>query len=240
MSSRWAACISLAQLERLAGLRLFPKVEFARAGELAWLRGAALDEDLERALKKIPGLERFDWVESERLRPVGSRIADRRLPALAWGPLVEALPVALPAPALPGEARQKIGVSLARSSAEAEPAALLTTVEAWKAFATTAPAVRLERLRFAVMETGQVLVLGTPLPSARGTQLTASEGILVPAGFSWTPAVDAAVLRQLFELNGEDVALLAEDHTVQVVRAEQMVPASRSATRASLGELRHA
>ena len=240
MSDRWAACVSAANLGYLGALRLFPRVEFAPAGELGWLRGPALDSDLEHALKQVPGLERFDWIESERLRPVGSRIADRRLPGLAWRPLREALPVALPTAALPGEARQKTALSLLRSSAEADATALLTTMEAWHNFSTTTSLVRLDRLRFAVMETGQVLVLGTPLPSAPGTRLAGVQGILVPCGFTWSPAVDAAVLRQLFQLNGEDVVVLAEDHTAQVIRNEQLVPASRSATRASLEELRHA
>jgi hypothetical protein len=240
LNSRWAACVPAAHLESLAALRLFPRIEFAAAGNFAWIRGASIDADLERLLNKVPGLQRFDWLPNHLLRPLGSRIADKSLPALQWRPLQGALPVTLPTPALSGEAKQKLPLCLVRTSLETRPSALLTSLEAWSRFSTTAPLVRLAGLRFAVTDAGQVLTLGTPLPSAPGTQLANFKGILVPCGFTWTPAVDAAVLRQLFQLTGEDVVLLAEDNTAQLIRSEQWVLASRSATRATLSEISRA
>jgi hypothetical protein len=58
-------------------------------------------------------------------------------------------------------------------------------------------------------------------------------GILTPCGFAWTPRVAPAVLRELFALGENDVAVLAEDGTHQVIRSEQFVRASRSAARAT-------
>jgi hypothetical protein len=86
------------------------------------------------------------------------------------------------------------------------------------------------------MENREVLVLGSPLPGIPGRRYAGSEGILVPCGYAWSPSVEVSVLRQLFELHPNDWVLLDEDHTHQVIRAEQFVPASRSAARRTIAE----
>jgi MoxR-vWA-beta-propeller ternary system domain bpX2 len=59
------------------------------------------------------------------------------------------------------------------------------------------------------------------------------EGVAVPAGWRWEPAVDAAVLRRLCNLGPGDLALLDQDGTFDLVPAGQFVRASRSAVRLS-------
>jgi MoxR-vWA-beta-propeller ternary system domain bpX2 len=232
----WAACLSDARADDFAALRLFPAVEVAVVGGVWWLRGEKLDQDLQRELKKIPRLVVFEILVSQRLRLVASRIPDRTLPPAVWRPVKEAVAVTLPIAALAGEARQKIQVTLVRTAAEQAAAALQVGLDAWAQYATEAPTVRLRPLRFAAMEERQVLILGHPLPGISGKGYAESSGIFVPCGFTWSPRVDAAVLRQLLNLKETDIALLAEDNTHQVIHAEQFVPASRSATRNTVND----
>jgi hypothetical protein len=95
-------------------------------------------------------------------------------------------------------------------------------------------------LRFAAAEHREVLVLGNPLPALPGRHYAGKDGILVPCGFSWTPRVEAGVLRQLFDLKAGDFVVLGEDNTHQVMHSEQFVPASRSAARVTRKEWDHA
>jgi hypothetical protein len=230
----WAACLSDARADDFAALRQFPAIEVASVGGMWWLRGAKLDQDLQRELKKIPRLIVFEILPSQRIRPVESRIPDRTLPPTTWRPIKEVVAVKLPVAALAGEARQKIQVMLIRGAAEQSPAALQVSLDAWVQYATYAPESRLKPLRFAAMEERQVLILGYPLPGISGKRYAQGSGIFVPCGFTWSPQVDATILRRLLNLKETDIALLAEDNTHQVIHAEQFVPASRSAVRSTL------
>jgi hypothetical protein len=113
---------------------------------------------------------------------------------------------------------------------------VLTSFAEWSAFTLGAPEVRLGNLSFAVAENGETLVIGRPLPSVPGVRLVDHSGILTPCGFEWTPAVDAAVLRELFNLAEADAVVLHPDGTHQVIRAEQFVGASRCAVRLTASE----
>ena len=236
----WAACLLSGGATHFAALRLFPDVEFAEIGGACWLRGSKLDEELERELKKIPGLTRFEQASSGRLRPVGSRIPDRALPPAAWQPLRQAVKVGLPVAALGGQTNQRVPIRLIRTSEEQPAFALRTSLETWVDYAIQAALVRLHPLRFAAMETREVLLLGSPLPGIPGQLYSETAGLLLPCGFAWAPAVSSSVLRQVFNARAEDFVVLAEDDTHQVIPEEQFVPASRSAVRLTLAEWSHA
>ncbi|MDB6112408.1 MAG: hypothetical protein JWR69_4158 [Pedosphaera sp.] len=235
----WAACIKSADRDALAAIRVFPGTECAEIGGIVWLRGEDLSEDLERALAQIPGLERFELLAPDRLKSPRSRIPCGTLPPRSWRALKDTIVPSLPLATLPGEARQKLALTLVRSRAEQTPSALITTLAAWADFASQAPMVRLEPLSFAVNEDRQTLVLGQPLPPLTGVRLVNQAGILTPCGYAWSPAVSASMLRELFGLGADDVAVLAADGTHQLVRAEQFVRASRSAARLTLTALNH-
>lgn len=235
----WAACLLSGRVTDLAALRLFPNIEFAEIAGAYWLRGSSLDDALEHELKKIPGLSRFALLPSDKLRPIDSRIPDRTLPSALWQPLKEAVRATLPVAALSGENMQRIPLVLVRDAEERPALALMLSLDAWLEFAAGASLARLALLRFAAMENREVLVLGSPLPGMPGLRYAGNEAILVPCGFTWSPKVEPGVLRQLFELQPDDWVILHEDHTHQVIRAEQFVPASRSAARRTVAEWNH-
>ena len=75
-------------------------------------------------------------------------------------------------------------------------------------------------------------VLGTPLPSLPGRACVEDAGIVVPAGFAWTPAVSARVVRRALFATDETIVLWEEDG-VRLLDAELFVPASRAAAHAT-------
>ena len=100
-----------------------------------------------------------------------------------------------------------------------------------------APQVRLDRWRFAVAADGRVAVHGQPLPPLPGRRWVEQEGIAVPAGWTWTPAVEAALLRQVFGLAEGDVALWDVDGAWERIAADEFVRATRAAVRATVKRL---
>ena len=85
-----------------------------------------------------------------------------------------------------------------------------------------------------------MIVRGTPLPPLPGERWVECEGIATPAGWRWSPAVEAAIVRAVFGLQPGDLALWQTDGTWQRVRAAEFTAASRAAVRATAEGLQHA
>ena len=108
---------------------------------------------------------------------------------------------------------------LVRSSRPEKASVLLTSIDRWEAYAVQAPQVRLDRWQFAVAEDGRVLVRGGPLPPLPGGRWVDRKGIAVPAGWQWSPPVEASTVRTVFSLEPGDLALWQPDGTWQRIRA---------------------
>jgi hypothetical protein len=226
----------------LAALRLSTGVEVAEIADAIWVRVNQADVCTEDRLRQLPAIERYDWLEGDGLRRCGSLIPCEVLPPLAWQTVASWLMVSLPPPALAAERRliadqpilgADIPIKLVRSTLELPANALLTTVEHWIRFGAEAPEIRLRGLRFAVNHDGEALIVGEPLPPLPGTQYYVRDGIAVPAGFAWDPAVEVEVVRRRLGVSVDCLVLFYQDGTFSLVLAEQWVYASRSAIRAT-------
>jgi hypothetical protein len=240
MSVQWVIQVALADAASLAPLRLTRGIEVAEKESFVWARGANSDEKIERLLRALPAIARYEITAGNRLRELESRIPSETLPALNWQPVNAWLRVRMPSSSLTsshGE-REDVAVSvrpvslrMIRSAEERSIALLLTTLDDWREFALNAPEVRLRQLRFAVDETGNVVIRGKPLPPVRGRQYVLDGNIAVQAGFVWEPGVSAEVLSRRLGLSAEALALFHDDGTFSRIESEQFVPATRSAVR---------
>lgn len=229
----WAVLLPSASALSAGSLRLRGDVQATQSGDDLWLRGPELSEELDLELRKLPGGRRFRVAADGRLTAVGARIPQGRLPDAGWQPLSDWLAPRPQPAALAGQAARRVGIRLVRADGEVPVAVLVTRADAWAAYATTAPAVRLRPLRVAAAEDGRVVLWGAPLPPIPGERYAERDGIAVPAGLMWSPPVDAAVLRDLLELQPGDLALFDADGSYEHVAAAEFTRASRSGARAT-------
>jgi hypothetical protein len=127
-----------------------------------------------------------------------------------------------------------VPLRLERAHEERPATLLLTTLAAWSAYATSAPAARLRPLRFAVAADGRAIVVGAPLPPIPGRRFAERDGIAVPCGFAWDPPVEPAVLREVLQLDAGDLALLDESGACEHIESAHFARASRAAVRATV------
>lgn len=227
----WAARIDAADAEALSALRLVPGLEVAMLSHILWLRGAAWDESLALALRKVSGLVRFEVLPGGRLLAQGARVPEGRLPELRWQPLKDWFSVRLPTAARSAEMAARQPLKLVRSSEERPANALLADLASWAAFASTTAEIRLRPLRFAAAQDGRVWIEGAPLPAIPGERFHLRDGVAAPCGFAWSPEIETPVLQKWLGLANGDSAILLRDGTWEMLREEQFVPASRSAAR---------
>lgn len=227
----WAVRLPEEEALSAGRLRLRAGLEVCAAGDGLWVRGPVLDDELARALRGLPGAERFRVDSQGRLTRIGRRLPSGNLPAGPWTPLatwiapkVQPVLRAAPATAVP-----HAPVTLVRDENPGEPGALLCDLDDWSAFALACAEVRLRGLKFACSDDG-ALVVGLPVPPVRGQRLVDRGGVLVPCGHAWEPAVDAAELREVLGAATGDLVLLTEAGC-DVIEAPAFVRASRSAVR---------
>jgi len=187
----------------------------------------------------LPGATRFSVFPDRQLLAAGTHVPHGYLPTGPWHPLAEWLGITLEPAGLAGKAGEKASVRLVRSSSPREANVLLVPLAVWRDYGVSAPQVRLERWSFAVNDSGEVVIRGTPLPPLPGQPFVERDGVAVPAGWDWAPPVDAAVLREVLGLAAGDLALLRPDGAWDRVPADAFVRAVRSAIRLSGEETPH-
>lgn len=228
----WALRLPAGDVHAVAPLRLSEGIEIGEAEGALWLRGRKADEALAAKLRALPAAARYTWVtEGDRLRPVGALLAAERLPATEWRPLRTWWSVVLPPARLPAEPPRS-GLTLVPSHAARVANAAVLPLAPWLDWMLTAPELRLARLRFAATPGGRCLVLGAPPPSLPCSACVEENGVVVPAGLAWQPAVSTKTLRRVLGA-AEDAVIFWDAAGVHVLGAELFVPASRGAARAT-------
>ena len=238
MSRSWAIRLSRTDAATLARLKGRHGLEVCLLEDTVWLRGTEIDDDLEKRLRALPA-DRFEVLPDRQLVRSGCRVPKGYLPDGTWLALSDTVRVELGVPALAAECNDRVRLQLVRGGPARDANLLLTTIEAWTAYGERAPHVRLQQLAFAASDTGTVLVRGAPLPPLPGLRFVEDQGIAVPCGWTWSPAVDAEVVRGLLQLQTGDLALLHADGTWDRLRADDFVRATRSAVRATFEGAAH-
>ncbi|MBX0290705.1 hypothetical protein K3G63_09665 [Hymenobacter sp. HSC-4F20] len=230
--------LALAAVRSQPGLRVAR--EAAGAESRLWVRGLPPTGQLALAVRQLPTISTFGLDAEGRLFPVASLTPTTQLPSeLEWQPIQEFLRLELPTAALPGQLPAPHPLRLVPASRAMEGAALLTTLAAWQTYASSAPEIRLQRLRFAVAGPERVLVLGTPLPSVPGQEHWLHHNVLLPAGLEFESPLLALLVAQKYNPHGNALLLFAADGSLERIPHAYLVPATRSAARLTTGSSEH-
>ena len=241
-SPGWAMRLDRSDVAAAGRLRQVAGVEVCEQADAVWLRGPQSGEELQWQLAAVAGARRFSVLPDGQLLPCGARVPQGWLPQGPWTALLRWMGCALPPAGLAGQGDALLSPALVRSQRMAEASLLLTRFDLWAAYALEAPQLRLDRWRFAVAADGRVAIhvhspsrpvanLSCVLPPLPGQRWVEREGITVPAGWTWTPAVEAALLRQVFGLAAGDVALWHVEGDWERIAADEFVRATRAAVR---------
>lgn len=220
--------LRLTDASALATVRHLPRLQAAANDTHIWLR---IDGAADKTVWQLPAQQRYMANDDGKLFPIGHVTPTGKLPRLAWQKLTAFMPVAPPVSAMPGVVQERYTVRLVPATEDRDSAALLVPFDRWQDYALTAPAARLARLRFAVSDRRDVLILGTPLPPLPGQTCWQQHDLLLPAGVDFeVPFLGELIARRL---NPKRDAILYMDAAGQWQRIPHahFVAASRSAVR---------
>jgi hypothetical protein len=229
----WTARFGADEASAVSLLRLHADIRACAVNDEIWIRGDRCDAAMDRVLLRLAPRARYQIQQDGTLIPFGCLLPTAQLPAAEWKPIGEFLAVQQPVAALSGAVGTRTPLQLLRDGREREATLLLASMQDWAGYVQTAPMVRLRALRFAATF-DQVLIWGQPLPPLAGCRCFEDGGIIVPCGFRWEPAIDAASVRGVLGLHEDDLAMFSEDGTGQRVQRSSFVHANRSAVRATV------
>ncbi len=236
VGDRWAVVLPTSSVEALARLRMVDGLEVCETAAELWLQGYWFDEALRSQLLGLSALERYTVDDEEKLTPWGQLTPRAELPGGRWVDLRKWMALSLPARVWPGAAPAKAPLRLVRGVREQPTGALLCDWDAWASYATQAPDVRLQGLAFVASRSRQAIIRGEELPPLRGQPLVNDALILVPAGWTWQPAVRAESLRHVLRLEEGEAALWLPNQPWQRIAGDAWVAATRSAVRQTARE----
>jgi len=222
--------LAMADMTALGGIRTWPGLLVAATGDEIWVRGIP-PETTDIQLRKLPAKHTFLADTQERLFLPGKHTPHDTLKKMSWEAIASFITVELPVSAMPARSGGDYAVRLAPTTVTMEPFAILTSLEHWKAYADTAPLIRLQRLSFAVCETGEVLIIGTPVPSMPGSVFTLRDNILLPAGYDFDPPVIGQLIPKWSGTESDTLLLFRVDGQWEKIPGQVFVRASRSAIR---------
>jgi hypothetical protein len=226
----WAARLRLSEIAAVARLRLRDDIRAHIESDQLWLRGDHLDEELDSALQYLAPSRRFTVAHDGALTPDGHLLPTEQLPPGEWSLLDELIEPRAPVAALAGAAPAPVQLQLIRNCGEKTATWLLTPLRLLAAYAESAPEVRLRALSFAATA-DHALVQGTPLPPLPGKYLYEDAGLIIPCGWTWSPAVDATTVRAVLRLALDELALFSDDGAWLRIDQSAFVQARRSAIR---------
>lgn len=226
----------------LAHLRLIPGLEITRTQEALWLRGtsdpaSSVSGPGFSLIANLPASARYECLPDQRLRRLDQTIPTDRLPTTPWLPIAAWFQPECPVAVWPAQPPAAIPLRLMPSAEEIEPSLLQVDLHVFREFVDRAPRIRLERLRFAAAEDGQILIHGLPLPPLAGRRFCFHEGVAIPAGFTWSPHVASEVLTRCLAPPPGGVVLWHAEGGVSHIHPEQWVPVTRAAIRATAEDL---
>lgn len=209
-------------------IRTWPDLRVAVSGDEYWMRGLPHESLL---LAKLPVKELYRMDEQQRLFGFMNKTPHGVLKKMSWEPLQSFLTVEPPVSGFPASTDEPLHVRLAPAAGTTSPVALMTSLSEWKTYADSAPLIRLQRLRFAVCETGEVLVLGTPLPSLPGHTYYSQEHLLLPSGYDFDPVVAAQFIIPRLATGSDTIVLFHADGQWEKIAGSSFISATRSAIR---------
>jgi MoxR-vWA-beta-propeller ternary system domain bpX2 len=180
--------VPLQQKDDLACIRHWQNLKLAAADGWCWVKDFTAAQHDAVELKTLPFKNIF-YLRGNQLFPAGSLLPATNLPGgLLWTPIEAALPVAVPN--LNHNffgMRDEILVRLVPAAQEWQPIALVADIVMLEDYITNAPAIRLQKLAWALLLPGRALIAGTPLLPVQGTTYWLCEDMLLPTGyhFEW-------------------------------------------------------
>jgi len=210
--------IESSHIDSLAQIRHWEHLKVAFHQEEIWITNFKPDEIEHALILSLPN--KAIYYEKENLLfPIKSLLPEKEVPrGLLWTPIIRA--IALEYPTLNRNyfgVNQHVNIKLVPAAIEQETCALLTTFKAAKEYIETAPAHRLQHIKWVVINNDKIVLLGNPILPVAGKTYWFQQGFLLPNGYDFELAILAKTLEQKINPFQSKIVIWFNDNTYTTI-----------------------
>ncbi|GAA3519115.1 hypothetical protein GCM10022393_36600 [Aquimarina addita] len=199
-----------------------------------WVRGFDEVQINSIEIKGIPYKSLF-YEKDGKLYLLHSQLPDQHIPSVLWTPIDRALPIELPAYNHNYfGSKEAINMQLIPSENERETAAVICAVDSLQQYIETAPAIRLKKLMWVLLNNNDVLIIGTPVLPITGTAYWRHYDFLIPAGYDFDLSIFTEMLHQKMNVTKDTYVIWNTNNTWFSVLKEVLQPLTRGSFRMTL------
>jgi hypothetical protein len=215
----------------LAGIRQWNNLKAAFEAGSIWIKDLDYAQVNSLEVKSIPYKTVF-YEKQGKLFPHNSLLPDRNVPALLWTPVERALPVKLPAfNHNYFGIKEKTVMRLISSPQEAEAEGMIIGIEQLEAYLLTAPAVRLQKLSWTLLNNDLVFLFGKPLLPVDAAVYWKRNNFMLPAGQDFELHLLSDTLNALLNPDNDHLIIWDTNNTYSLVEKSDLQPLSLSSFR---------
>ncbi len=218
----------------LAGIRHWSSLKIGFEEGFIWVKGFNYEQINALEVKSIP-FKILYYSQNSKLFLLNSLLPDSNIPSVLWTDIVRAFPLEMPRinPNFFG-LNQKIDVELVAASEEFEGTAMLTNLENLEKYITSAPAVRLELLRWTILNKNQVFLIGKPILPIQGMIFWQNNSFFLPAGYNFDLTILAESINKKINADNNNFIVWSETGSYFKIAKNALETLSLSSFRSSL------
>jgi hypothetical protein len=185
INNYWMA-IAPEHKNHLGHIRDWSNLKLAQEDGTIWVKDFTMEQVGASALLQIP-FKHIYYTKEHLLFEQNSTVPTRKMPTgLLWTPIDRALPLTLATTVLDNAMSlpKNLQATLIPATTEQEAIAILATIEDVKKYVEQAPSIRLQGLRWVLLETG-VFIMGKPLLPINGKTFWKYKDFLIPSGYDF-------------------------------------------------------
>lgn len=234
----WLA-IDAVHKEFLAQIRHWDNLKIAIDEGLIWIKDFTDWQLRHNLLHSIP-FTSFYYIKDNQLFPKGSLLPNRSVPGYLWTPIEKAFPVTLQGFnhnffAL----QQQQSVKLVPADVEYPATVLLVDIKEANSYITSAPAVRLQHLKWVLVNQTMAFIIGEPLLPLSGKTFWQTESFILPVGYDMEFPVLKKIIAQQLDPAGHYLIWWSDETNYCLVDPMLMQPLSIASWRLATEVLNH-
>lgn len=227
--------------KKLAAIWHFENLKIAYDGNDIWIKDLTLDQLDSREVKTLIDAKVY-YVKDDKLFPRGNLLPISTFSLTTpWEPIQHSIKIEIPKVNHNFFGIDKLAnFELARTDEVRQTVAQLINITPSNSQAIeTAASYRLKNLVYTIINSNQLLIMGTPLLPLRGHGFWKSREMLFPNGYHFKyPALETVVLKAL-NSTGNHIIVWKQNHSYVLLPKEMFVPLTISSYRKSLKLLAH-
>ena len=171
--------------EDLSIIRHWTHLKIAHDENHIWVSNFESDQFESSTIKSIPYKSLY-YGKNGQLYPLGSLLPSQNIPTLKWEHISYGLPITLEKynPNFFG-IKESLSIQLIASLHEYETQVMLCGIDQLKLYIETAPEIRLQNIKWTIINNTEALLIGTPQLPINGSVYEINQHFIIPAGFTF-------------------------------------------------------